>query len=75
VGRHPGFIALVSVVTAVLLTVGLVWWIVTSTKESVCRPVLRLVEKPQPAGLTRAQVASFEYNHKAYVQLYVDLGC
>jgi hypothetical protein len=75
VGKHAGLIAVISAVVAVALTVGLVWWLVTSTKESVCRPVLRLVEKPQPAGLTRAQVASFEYNHKAYVQLYVDLGC
>lgn len=74
-GRHPGFIALVSVVTAVLLTVGLVWWIVTSTKESVCRPVLRLVEKPEPTGLTPSQLQSFEYNHKTYVQLYASLGC
>jgi hypothetical protein len=75
VGKHAGLIAVISAVVAVALTVGLVWWLVTSTKESVCRPVLRLVEKPQPAGLTPAQVASFEYNHKAYVQLYVDLGC
>jgi hypothetical protein len=75
VGKHAGLIAVVSAVAAVALTAGLVWWMVTSTKESVCAPVLRLVEKPQPAGLTPPQVASFEYNRKTYVQLYASLDC
>jgi hypothetical protein len=74
-GRHSGVIAIVSAAVACLLTVGLVWWLLSSTKDSVCRPVLRLVEKPQPAGLNPSQIMSFEYNQRAYVQLYASLGC
>lgn len=73
--KHAGFITIIFVIVAGLLTVGFCYWIVASTKESVCRPVLRLVEKPEPVGLTPSQAASFEYNHRTYAQLYVDLGC